>query len=62
MWAGSLQNLHFIQRILEMIPHLDRGTYQTLDRIEGVLTAALEGGLDISSKGGTSDLTSVDCW
>ncbi|KAL1981245.1 hypothetical protein VTN96DRAFT_2844 [Rasamsonia emersonii] len=47
MWAGPLHNPHFIQRILNMLPELDRDTYQTVDRIEGMLTTALEEDLDL---------------
>ncbi|KAF7593040.1 RNA methyltransferase tRNA(m5U54)methyltransferase [Aspergillus hancockii] len=42
MWAGPLHNPHFIQRILDTLPEADRGVYQTVDRIEGMLTTALE--------------------
>lgn len=46
MWAGPLHNHHFIQAILAMLPGLDRNTYQTIDRIEGMLTTAAEEDLD----------------
>lgn len=46
MWAGPLHNHHFIQSILAMLPGLDRETYQTVDRIEGMLTTAFEEDLD----------------
>ena len=42
MWAGPLHNPYFIQRILDKVPSLDRTTYATLPRIEGMLTVALE--------------------
>ena len=42
MWGGALHNPHFIRRILEMLPELDRSIYQTIPRIEGILTTALE--------------------
>ncbi|KAB8256584.1 S-adenosyl-L-methionine-dependent methyltransferase [Aspergillus pseudonomiae] len=42
MWAGPLHNPHFIRRILAMLPEVDRSIYQTVDRIEGMLTTALE--------------------
>ncbi|KAL1965430.1 hypothetical protein VTN77DRAFT_5686 [Rasamsonia byssochlamydoides] len=47
MWAGPLHNPHFIHKILNMLPELDRDTYQTVDRIEGMLTTALEEDLDL---------------
>ncbi|KAE8362481.1 S-adenosyl-L-methionine-dependent methyltransferase [Aspergillus caelatus] len=42
MWAGPLHNPHFIRRVLDMLPEADRSIYQTVDRIEGMLTTALE--------------------
>lgn len=48
MWAGPLHNPHFIQKILDMLPGADRDTYQTVPRIEGMLTTALEEDLDLS--------------
>ncbi|KAI9929790.1 hypothetical protein AWENTII_009563 [Aspergillus wentii] len=48
MWAGPLHNPHFIQKILDMLPGADREIYQTVDRIEGMLTTALEEDLDFS--------------
>lgn len=47
MWAGPLHNQHFIQNILAMLPGLDRETYQTVDRIEGMLTTAIEEDLEL---------------
>lgn len=41
MWGGPLYNPHFIERILELLPSLDKETYATLPRIEGMLTTAL---------------------
>lgn len=41
MWGGPLHNPHFIQRILDMLPTLDRTIYGTIPRIEGMLTTAL---------------------
>ncbi|KAH8689799.1 S-adenosyl-L-methionine-dependent methyltransferase [Talaromyces proteolyticus] len=46
MWGGPLHNNAFIQKVLAMIPELDPETYQTLDRIKGMLTTALEEDLD----------------
>lgn len=47
MWAGPLHNHHFIQTILDMLPGLDQKTYCTVDRINGMLTTALEENLDL---------------
>lgn len=47
MWAGPLHNTHFIQRILDTLPTLDKTSYTTTARIEGVLTSALEEDLDL---------------
>ena len=41
MWGGPLHNNHFIQRILDLLPSLDRATYGTVPRIEGMLSTAL---------------------
>lgn len=48
MWGGPLHNPHFIQRILDIVPESDPEIYQTLHRIEGMLTTALEEDLDLS--------------
>ncbi|KAJ5469419.1 tRNA (guanine(26)-N(2))-dimethyltransferase [Penicillium diatomitis] len=48
MWAGPLHNPHFIQRILDTLPKLDPEVYQTIPRIEGMLTTAMEEDLDLS--------------
>ncbi|KAI4808881.1 N2,N2-dimethylguanosine tRNA methyltransferase, partial [Aureobasidium sp. EXF-8845] len=42
MWAGPLHNPYFIRRILDMLPDLDKSTYGTTNRIEGMLTSALD--------------------
>ncbi len=47
MWAGPLHNPYFIQRILDKLPSLDKTTYVTLPRIEGMLTVALEEDLNL---------------
>ena len=41
MWAGPLHNPYFIQKILDMLPTLDKETYGTIPRIEGMLTLAM---------------------
>lgn len=48
MWGGPLHNPRFIQKILEILPTLDPETYQTIPRIEGMLTTALEEDLDLT--------------
>ncbi|OXV08412.1 hypothetical protein Egran_03825 [Elaphomyces granulatus] len=46
MWA---HNPVFIQNILDMLPAMDRETYRTLDRVEGMLTTALKEDLDLAA-------------
>ncbi|KAF6235147.1 hypothetical protein HO173_006776 [Letharia columbiana] len=41
MWGGPLHNSHFIQRILDMLPALDKSIYGTIPRIQGMLSVAL---------------------
>lgn len=48
MWGGRLHNPQFIQRILSILPTLDKEVYQTVPRIEGMLTTALEEDLDLT--------------
>jgi tRNA (guanine26-N2/guanine27-N2)-dimethyltransferase len=42
MFAGPLHSPDFIRRILDGLPSVSKDTYQTTDRIEGMLTLALE--------------------
>ena len=49
MWAGPLHSPSFIQKVLKRLPDLSRETYGTIDRIEGMLTTALEEDLDQQS-------------
>src|SRR5215469_11435402 len=42
MYGGPLHNPAFIERILRYLPNLDKETYPTMDRIEGMLMTALE--------------------
>ncbi|PYH44647.1 TRM-domain-containing protein [Aspergillus saccharolyticus JOP 1030-1] len=56
MWSGPLHNPHFIQNILTMLPKLDQGVYQTVDRIEGMLTTALEEDLNLNTADGNTSL------
>jgi tRNA (guanine26-N2/guanine27-N2)-dimethyltransferase len=62
MWAGPLHNPHFIKRILDTLPEVDRGVYQTVDRIEGMLTTALEEdlGTNISSGSVSPELINTE--
>ncbi|KAL3457641.1 S-adenosyl-L-methionine-dependent methyltransferase [Aspergillus heterothallicus] len=55
MWAGPLHHPHFVQKILDLLPQVDREVYQTKDRIEGMLTTALEEDLSL-------ELSSEECW
>ncbi|KAL8638928.1 MAG: hypothetical protein Q9228_003970 [Teloschistes exilis] len=41
MWGGPLHNPHFVAKILDLLPYLDRKVYGTVPRIEGMLTLAL---------------------
>lgn len=42
MYAGPLHSPEFIKRILDGLPNVSKDTYQTSDRIEGMLNMALE--------------------
>nr|XP_036583188.1 N2,N2-dimethylguanosine tRNA methyltransferase [Colletotrichum truncatum]KAF6792164.1 N2,N2-dimethylguanosine tRNA methyltransferase [Colletotrichum truncatum] len=42
MYGGPLHNTEFIERILDLIPKVDKNVYQTTARIEGMLQTALE--------------------
>ena len=42
MYAGPLHSPEFIKRILDDMPNVSKDTYQTTDRIEGMLNMALE--------------------
>lgn len=42
MWGGPLHNTHFIQRILDMLPTLDKSIYGTIPRMQGMLSVALD--------------------
>jgi len=42
MYGGPLHNPAFLETILSYLPELDTSTYKTLDRIEGMLSTALE--------------------
>lgn len=49
MWAGPLHNPYFVQRALDRIPTLDKSVYGTTDRLQGMLTLALEEDLTLQS-------------
>ena len=40
MWGGPLHNPWYIQKILDLLPSLDKNIYATIPRIEGMLTLA----------------------
>ena len=40
MWGGPLHNPWYIQKILDLLPSLDKNIYCTIPRIEGMLTLA----------------------
>ncbi|KAF2834892.1 N2,N2-dimethylguanosine tRNA methyltransferase [Patellaria atrata CBS 101060] len=42
MWGGPLHNPSFIERILSYLPSLDKSVYKTTERVEGMLSTALE--------------------
>ena len=42
MYAGPLHSPDFIKKILQGLPNVSKDTYQTTERIEGMLTMALE--------------------
>ena len=60
MWGGPLHNPRFIQRILDMLPTLDKSIYGTIPRIEGMLSVALDETLEdpLSSSGTSSEASS----
>lgn len=49
MWAGPLHNPYFVQRMLEKLPSLEKEIYGTVDRLEGMLTLALEEDLTLQT-------------
>ncbi|OAP59919.1 N2,N2-dimethylguanosine tRNA methyltransferase [Fonsecaea erecta] len=59
MWSGPLHNPYFIEKMLEKARTLDKDTYVTVDRIEGMLTLALEEDL-MSSNSESKDATLPD--
>lgn len=51
MWAGPLHNPHFVRRMLDKVPELDRSVYGTVDRLKGMLTLALEEDFTLTTSG-----------
>lgn len=51
MWAGPLHNPYFVQRMLDRVPSLDKQVYGTTERLEGMLTLALEEDLTLVQTG-----------
>lgn len=49
MWAGPLHNPYFVQRMLDRVPALDKKIYGTTDRMQGMLTLALEEDLTLQT-------------
>ncbi|EXJ58049.1 hypothetical protein A1O7_05472 [Cladophialophora yegresii CBS 114405] len=62
MWAGPMHNSYFVQKMLEKLPSLDKTVYGTIDRLEGMLTLALEEdlSLELSSNGNASPADAKD--
>ncbi|CAF9932789.1 MAG: RNA methyltransferase tRNA(m5U54)methyltransferase [Alectoria fallacina] len=58
MWGGPLHNPHFIQRILDMLPTLDKSIYGTIPRIQGMLSVALNETLEHAPSSSTEPGTS----
>ena len=55
MWSGPLHNPHFIEKILSTIPKLDPKVYQSLSRIEGMLSLARDECVDLPPLPRTSE-------
>ena len=55
MWGGPLHNSHFIQRILDLLPTLDKSIYGTIPRIQGMLSVALEETLEDPLQSSTAE-------
>ncbi len=60
MWGGPLHNPHFIQRILKILPSLDKTIYGTIPRMEGMLNVALNESLDDQPSTGPQGPSSSD--
>ncbi|KAL9046848.1 MAG: hypothetical protein Q9214_000426 [Letrouitia sp. 1 TL-2023] len=60
MWGGPLHNPYFIQKILDLLPLLDKKVYGTLPRMEGMLTLALNESLDDIQHGKDTTIVSSD--
>lgn len=55
MWGGPIHNPHFIRRILDALPSLDKNSYGTIPRIEGMLSVAYQEALFGMSHDNASD-------
>ncbi|KZZ93002.1 N2,N2-dimethylguanosine tRNA methyltransferase family protein [Ascosphaera apis ARSEF 7405] len=60
MWAGPLHNPMFIKRVADLLPGADKDTYQTTDRIEGMLSTALEEDLFLDQMPDTTSEEEID--
>ncbi|KEF59792.1 uncharacterized protein A1O9_04640 [Exophiala aquamarina CBS 119918] len=49
MWAGPLHHPYFVKRMLDRVPTLDKSIYGTVERLQGMLTLALEEDLSLES-------------
>ncbi|KAE8443576.1 hypothetical protein EG329_001738 [Mollisiaceae sp. DMI_Dod_QoI] len=58
MYAGPIHSPKFIRKILDGLPDVSKDTYQTIARIEGMLTLALEEVLPDLEEGNTPTATS----
>jgi tRNA (guanine26-N2/guanine27-N2)-dimethyltransferase len=58
MYAGPLHSPEFIKKILDELPSVSKDTYQTTERIEGMLTMALEETLTLEENPDSPTLTS----
>ena len=58
MYAGPLHSPEFIKKILKGLPSVSKDTYQTTERIEGMLSMALEETLPLEENPDSPTLTS----
>jgi len=49
MWAGPLHHPYFVKRMLDRVTTLDKSIYGTVERLQGMLTLALEEDLSLES-------------
>jgi tRNA (guanine26-N2/guanine27-N2)-dimethyltransferase len=63
MYAGPLHSPEFIKKILDGLPDVSKDTYQTTERIEGMLSMALEETLAVEDNPDSPTLTSkTNCY